>query len=120
MIRPPPHQCLECIRLGRCGLAAAHCRNQLGAWGQDREIPICALFTEKGDEDMSQEIVYESVESGHIDAIGHDGESTMMVRYKAGTEYAFHGISCAEFENIKNSASVGRAINACGTKGVLV
>ena len=64
------------------------------------------------------EITYEPVSSGHIEALAHDGEDAMYVRFKDGNEYAYHGVSFAEYETIKESSSVGRAITQCGVRGV--
>jgi len=64
------------------------------------------------------EITYESVTSGHVDALAHDGEDSLYVRFKSGDEYAYHGVSFSEFESIKESSSIGRSLNALSVKGV--
>jgi len=59
---------------------------------------------------------YEPVNSGHVAAMAWEDE-TMLVRFKSGDEYAYHGISFDTFEAIKEAPSVGKALNACGVRG---
>lgn len=58
-----------------------------------------------------------SVTSSAVEAIGWE-DDTMMVRYSSGATYAFHGVSFQEYENVKDSSSIGRALNNLGTRGV--
>ena len=58
-----------------------------------------------------------SVTSAAVEAIGWEDE-TMYVQYTSGSTYAFFGVSYAEYENIKDSPSIGRALSSLGTRGV--
>jgi len=61
---------------------------------------------------------YEPVNSGHIEAMAYDADNEqMLVRFKSGDEYAYHGISFDTYESIKEAPSVGKALNACGVRG---
>lgn len=59
------------------------------------------------------------VSSGHIEAIGWE-DDVMIVKFKGGPEYAYHGISFDTYESIKEAPNVGKALNSCGVKGSLI
>lgn len=63
---------------------------------------------------------YIPVVSSNVDAIKHDGDQTMRVRYKHGGEYDFSPVSVSRFNSILHGSSVGKAIPALGIKGVKV
>lgn len=58
------------------------------------------------------------VNSGHIEAMGYDGSSDIMVvRFKGGAEYAYSDVSYDTFQSIKEAGSVGYALSRSGLKG---
>lgn len=59
----------------------------------------------------------EPVSSGHIAAMGWQ-DDTMIVKFKSGDEYAYHNISFDTYQSILEAPSVGKALNACGVRGV--
>ena len=62
----------------------------------------------------------EPVSSGHIEAMGWEEENeTMVVRFKSGKSYVYPNISFDTFESIKESPSIGKALNALGITGQL-
>ena len=61
-------------------------------------------------------MIMEPVSSSAIQALGWE-DNVMVVRYTNGTDYAFSGISFDTFEAIKESGSIGRAVQGCGVKG---
>ena len=59
------------------------------------------------------------VSSGHIEAMGYEEENeTMVVRFKGGAEYAYHGVSYDTYTSIKEAGSVGAALQRSGLQGV--
>lgn len=46
------------------------------------------------------------VKSGQIESIGHTGD-TLIVRFKNGGTYHYHGVSAETFDSMKEAKSVG-------------
>ena len=63
------------------------------------------------------DIPYIPVASSHVGALKHDGMTCMRVLYKDGAEYDFSPVSASEFESVRYSESVGKALHAIGVKG---
>lgn len=64
------------------------------------------------------EVPWEKVHSSAIDALAYDeDEEIMYVRYKDGGEWAFDGVSYADYEGVKGAGSVGRALQTIGVRG---
>lgn len=53
-----------------------------------------------------------AVDSSQIDAIGHNGESTMHVKFKGGTTYEYQNVDVDRYNAIKGADSVGKAFNS--------
>ena len=51
------------------------------------------------------------VQSSNIDAIAHDGATTLTVRFKHGGAYAYDGAGPEIFVRLLNAESVGKALN---------
>lgn len=112
----PLNLCADCTECFRCDHKGEYQREVLFAWAYDQELPICISKEERKDNTM--DINLEPVDSSFVAAVGHNGEDMMIVEYRNGKKYAFHGISASQFEDIKSSSSIGSAINRCGVKGV--
>lgn len=61
-----------------------------------------------------------AVTSSHIKAVGHDGSMSMFVEYNTGKTYRFDGVTVIAYADILSAPSVGKAVLACGIKGILV
>ena len=48
------------------------------------------------------------VKSSQIAEIGHDGNSMMAVKFHSGFIYHYPGVTSEQFENFKNSESIGK------------
>lgn len=64
-------------------------------------------------------MILEHVNSGHIEALGWENE-TMIIRFKNGKEYAYHNVPYDQYQYIKDSGSVGAALQSSGLKGTLI
>jgi hypothetical protein len=62
----------------------------------------------------------EKVESSNVDAMGHDGDDIMFIQYKSGGLYMFAGVGFDMYCSIKESPSIGKALNATGLKGTRI
>lgn len=63
-------------------------------------------------------IPWEKVHSSAIDALAYDeDEEVMYVRYKDGGEWAFDGVSYDDYQGVRGSSSIGRALQVLGTRG---
>lgn len=48
--------------------------------------------------------------SSNVSHLGHDGRSTMHVRYHSGHRYEVHGVSSGAYRAVLAAPSVGRAV----------
>ena len=58
------------------------------------------------------------VKSSHIEAIGHDGDTTMRVTFTGGRSYTYPGITAEQFSNLLGAESVGVALRGIGVVGI--
>lgn len=64
-------------------------------------------------------MTYEPVNSGHIEALAYE-DDTMYVKFRNGSEYAYHGVDRTEYEIIRFASSVGSALAKSGFRGMKV
>jgi hypothetical protein len=57
------------------------------------------------------------VQSSHIEAIGHDGENTMVVQYKGGRQYSFPDVTSDQFAALEAAPSKGRHLRTMKISG---
>lgn len=67
---------------------------------------------------MMEKIEFVPVRSSNIEAVAHDGNETMLVKFHHGGTYRYDGVTVAGHKKMMEAESIGHHLRMMNVKGV--